>query len=98
MGILESAQAVIVVCTRDRVRAIEFYRNTLGLTMRHEDAFAAVFDAGLERACSVRSRSGAVNVLGTTDRPTLNARRSFIATPHAHAGGPPAPRRPTGSS
>lgn len=47
MGILESAQAVIVVCTRDRVRALEFYRDTLGLTMRHEDALAAVFEAGI---------------------------------------------------
>ena len=46
MGILETAKPVIVVCTRDRVRAIDFYRDTLGLTMRHEDALAAVFEAG----------------------------------------------------
>ena len=46
MGILESAQAVIVICTRDRVRAIDFYRETLGLTLHREDAFAAVFEAG----------------------------------------------------
>jgi predicted enzyme related to lactoylglutathione lyase len=46
MGILESAKPVIVVCTRDRVRAIAFYRDTLGLTMHHEDAFTAVFEAG----------------------------------------------------
>jgi predicted enzyme related to lactoylglutathione lyase len=45
MGILESAKPVIVVCTRDRVRAIQFYRDTLGLTMRHEDALSAVFEA-----------------------------------------------------
>src|SRR5262249_16659792 len=44
MGILESAKPVIVVCTRDRARAIDFYRNTLGLTMRGEDNFAAVFE------------------------------------------------------
>ena len=46
MGILESAKPVIVVCTRDRVRAVEFYRDTLGLILCHEDAFAAVFEAG----------------------------------------------------
>ena len=46
MGILESAKPVVVVCTRDRVRAIDFYRDTLGLTMRQEDASAAVFEAG----------------------------------------------------
>ena len=46
MGILESAKPVIVICTTDRVRAIDFYRNTLGLTMHYEDAFAAVFEAG----------------------------------------------------
>ena len=46
MGILESANPVVVVCVRDRARAIDFYRDSLGLTMRHEDAFAAVFEAG----------------------------------------------------
>jgi catechol 2,3-dioxygenase-like lactoylglutathione lyase family enzyme len=46
MGILESAKAVIVVCTRDRVRAIDFYHNTLGLTVHHEDVFGAVLNAG----------------------------------------------------
>ena len=46
MGILESAKPVIVVCTQDRVQAVEFYRDTLGLILRHEDAFAAVFEAG----------------------------------------------------
>ena len=46
MGILETAKPVIVVCTRDRARAVEFYRDTLGITMSHEDAFAVVFTAG----------------------------------------------------
>jgi catechol 2,3-dioxygenase-like lactoylglutathione lyase family enzyme len=46
MGILETAKPVVVVCTRDRTRAVEFYRDTLGLVLRHEDAFAAVFEAG----------------------------------------------------
>jgi|SRR5581483_10725752 len=46
MGILESAKPVVVICTRDRIRATNFYRDTLGLTMRGEDAFAAVFEAG----------------------------------------------------
>jgi predicted enzyme related to lactoylglutathione lyase len=46
MGILEFAKPVIVVCTRDRARAINFYRDSLGLTLRQEDALAAVFTAG----------------------------------------------------
>lgn len=46
MGILESAKPVIVICTRDRTRAIHFYRDILGLKMCREDAFAAVFEAG----------------------------------------------------
>jgi hypothetical protein len=43
MGILESAKPAIIICTRDRVRASMFYRDTLGLAMTYEDNFAAVF-------------------------------------------------------
>jgi len=46
MGILEAAKPVIVICTRDRAQAAEFYRDTLGLRMTSEDNFAAVFDIG----------------------------------------------------
>ena len=46
MGILESATPVVVVCTRDRSRAVEFYRDTLGLPLSYEDDYAAVFLAG----------------------------------------------------
>jgi predicted enzyme related to lactoylglutathione lyase len=46
MGILESAKPAIIICTRDRVRAATFYRDTLGLTMTFEDNFAAVFNTG----------------------------------------------------
>lgn len=46
MGILESAKPAIVICTRDRARAIAFYRETLGLVLAHEDKFAAVFNTG----------------------------------------------------
>jgi len=46
MGILEAATPVIVVCTRDRARATAFYRETLGLTLAHEDEFAAAFSIG----------------------------------------------------
>jgi catechol 2,3-dioxygenase-like lactoylglutathione lyase family enzyme len=46
MGILESATPAIVICTRDRARATAFYRDTLGLTLAHEDNFAAVFNTG----------------------------------------------------
>jgi catechol 2,3-dioxygenase-like lactoylglutathione lyase family enzyme len=46
MGILEAAKPAIIICTRDRPRAAAFYRDTLGLTLLHEDGFAAVFNLG----------------------------------------------------
>jgi catechol 2,3-dioxygenase-like lactoylglutathione lyase family enzyme len=46
MGILAAAKPAIVICTRDRVRATEFYRDALGLELAHEDNFASVFDIG----------------------------------------------------
>jgi len=46
MGILESASPAIVICTRDRTRATEFYRDMLGLTLAYEDSLAAVFKVG----------------------------------------------------
>jgi catechol 2,3-dioxygenase-like lactoylglutathione lyase family enzyme len=46
MGILTAAKPVIVICTRDRARATEFYRDTLGLELAHEDNFASVFNIG----------------------------------------------------
>ena len=46
MGILEAAKPAIVICTRDRARATAFYRDTLGLTLDHEDSLAAVFLSG----------------------------------------------------
>ncbi len=48
MGVLESAKPVLIICTRDRARAVPFYRDVLGLRMVSEDNLAAVFDvAGL---------------------------------------------------
>ena len=44
MGILEAAKPAIVICTRDRARATEFYRDTLGLFMAYEDSFATVLN------------------------------------------------------
>jgi catechol 2,3-dioxygenase-like lactoylglutathione lyase family enzyme len=46
MGILESARPTVIVCTRDRTRATNFYRDTLGLTLAYEDELAAVFNLG----------------------------------------------------
>jgi catechol 2,3-dioxygenase-like lactoylglutathione lyase family enzyme len=46
MGILETAKPAIIICTRDRARATSFYRDTLGLTLAHEDNVAAVFNIG----------------------------------------------------
>ena len=47
MGVLDSAKPVAIVCTRDRERAIPFYRDTLGLRLASEDRFAAVFELGV---------------------------------------------------
>lgn len=44
MGILQAAAPVILICVRDRARAIEFYRDTLGLKLIVEDRFAGVFE------------------------------------------------------
>jgi catechol 2,3-dioxygenase-like lactoylglutathione lyase family enzyme len=46
MGILTAAKPAIVICTRDRERATEFYRDVLGLELAYEDNLAAVFNAG----------------------------------------------------
>jgi catechol 2,3-dioxygenase-like lactoylglutathione lyase family enzyme len=46
MGILTAAKLALVICTRDRARATEFYRDTLGLEFLHEDNFASVFNVG----------------------------------------------------
>jgi predicted enzyme related to lactoylglutathione lyase len=46
MGILEAAKPALIICTRDRVRATAFYRDTLGITVAYEDSFAAVFNIG----------------------------------------------------
>src|ERR1051326_6437328 len=45
-GILASSTTVGIICVRDRERARPFYRDILGLTLVHEDNFAAVFEAG----------------------------------------------------
>jgi hypothetical protein len=44
--ILEAAKSAAVICTRDRVRAAMFYRDTLGLRMKFEDNYAVVFNFG----------------------------------------------------
>lgn len=44
-SILGSQELVAFVATRDRSRAKEFYRDTLGLPLVSEDEFALVFDA-----------------------------------------------------
>ena len=46
MGILEAAKPALVICTRDRTRAVAFYRDILGLNLAYEDNFAAVFNSG----------------------------------------------------
>jgi len=43
--ILASAKAGCFVCVTDRARAKAFYGKTLGLTLKHEDGFAIVFDS-----------------------------------------------------
>lgn len=46
MGILETAEPAIVICTADRARSTAFYRDTLGLTLAREDNFASIFNTG----------------------------------------------------
>jgi len=46
VGILEAAKPAVVICTRDRTRAVAFYRDILGLDLAYEDNFAAVFNSG----------------------------------------------------
>jgi len=46
MGILTAAKPAIVICTRDRVRATAFYRETLGLEFAYEHNLASVFNVG----------------------------------------------------
>lgn len=51
---MEAAKPAIVICTRDRARGTVFYRDTLGLTVAHEDSFAAVFNiAGITLRVSI---------------------------------------------
>jgi catechol 2,3-dioxygenase-like lactoylglutathione lyase family enzyme len=44
-SILGGAKAGCFVCVTDRARAKAFYGGTLGLTLKHEDGFAIVFDS-----------------------------------------------------
>jgi len=46
MGILEASTPLIVICVRDRTRAMPFYSDVLGLKLIREDPFAAIFEAG----------------------------------------------------
>jgi len=46
MGILQTATPLILICTRDRVRATAFYRDVLGLGFVSEDKFVVVLDVG----------------------------------------------------
>ena len=44
-SILGTAKAGCFVCVTDRMRAKAFYGDTLGLTLKHEDGFAIVYDS-----------------------------------------------------
>jgi catechol 2,3-dioxygenase-like lactoylglutathione lyase family enzyme len=46
MGMLEAAKPAIIICTKDRARAIAFYRDILGLTLAYENSFVEVFSIG----------------------------------------------------
>jgi catechol 2,3-dioxygenase-like lactoylglutathione lyase family enzyme len=46
MGILKAATPAFIIGTRDRARATQFYRETLGLEFAYEDRLAAVFKCG----------------------------------------------------
>jgi catechol 2,3-dioxygenase-like lactoylglutathione lyase family enzyme len=42
-GVLGNAKPVVIICTRDRTKAVPFYRDSLGLTQVSQDQFAVVF-------------------------------------------------------
>jgi catechol 2,3-dioxygenase-like lactoylglutathione lyase family enzyme len=44
VGLPSSAKAITFILTRDRAKAIPFYRDLLGFRLVSEDMFAAVFD------------------------------------------------------
>lgn len=46
MSLPQNATPVAFVLTRDRAATLPFYRDTLGLKLKSEDPFAAVFDLG----------------------------------------------------
>ena len=46
MGVLETARAAVVICSRERARAVAFYRDVLGVRLVGEDDLAAIFDCG----------------------------------------------------
>ena len=46
MAVLTNATPIGIICVRDRERAKTFYRDVLGLSLVHEDNFAAVFEVG----------------------------------------------------
>lgn len=46
MGALRTATPAVVICARDRLRSIAFYRDVLGLDLMREDRFAAVLRLG----------------------------------------------------
>lgn len=44
-SVLGSHKIMAFIATRDRVRALAFYRDTLGIRLASEDPYALVFDA-----------------------------------------------------
>jgi catechol 2,3-dioxygenase-like lactoylglutathione lyase family enzyme len=64
---LREAKVIAFLCTRDRARAIHFYKEILGLAVTHEDEFAVVFDANgtmLRVATKPNLRAQEFTVLG----------------------------------
>lgn len=66
MGILGAAKPVVIIATRDQTISQPFYRDTLGLPLAGEDAYAAVFQL-----------NGAVMRLSTVEGWTPHAHTVF---------------------
>ena len=67
MGLPSSAKAITFILTRDRAKAIPFYRDLLGFPLVSEDMFAAVFDLNgtMLRISTVEThQAGPTTVLG----------------------------------
>ena len=82
MGLPSTAKAITFILTRDRPKAVSFYRDVLGFRLVSEDMFAAVFDLNgtMLRISTVETHQpGPSTVLGWEVPDIEAAARALIA-------------------